>query len=62
MIHGRAKTDDAKGFTHAFMVVFDSEQHREYYVTDDPAHQEFKASARSYISRVQVFDFVPGVF
>lgn len=44
------------------MVEFDSEKDRDYYVSEDPAHEDFKVAAAKVGAKAQVVDFTPGVF
>ncbi|GIJ91469.1 hypothetical protein Asppvi_010435 [Aspergillus pseudoviridinutans] len=50
------------GITHVFVVEFENEADREYYVRTDPAHQAFVKSLDGVIEKAQVVDFTPGVF
>jgi len=50
------------GITHAFIVEFESKEHRDYYVNEDLAHTAFKEIAGKVVERVQVVDFTDGVF
>jgi hypothetical protein len=50
------------GISHAFVVEFDNETDRKYYLESDPAHLGFIESLKGVIARAQVVDFVPGVF
>ncbi|KAL5362636.1 hypothetical protein BJX96DRAFT_154282 [Aspergillus floccosus] len=50
------------GITHAFVVEFASAADRDYYVKEDPTHQEFVRSLGGVIEKAQVIDFTPGVF
>lgn len=50
------------GITHVFVVEFENEDDREYYVRSDPAHQAFVKSLDGVIEKAQVVDFTPGVF
>ncbi|KJK67721.1 Stress responsive A/B Barrel Domain [Aspergillus parasiticus SU-1] len=50
------------GITHAFVVEFASAADRDYYVKEDPIHQEFVKSLGGVIEKVQAIDFTPGVF
>ncbi|BGP57012.1 hypothetical protein JCM8202_004553 [Rhodotorula sphaerocarpa] len=53
----------AKGFEHAWVVTFVSEQDRAYYLDQDPAHQKFKELATAQgVEEAFVFDFTQGVF
>ncbi|EDU49111.1 stress responsive A B barrel domain containing protein [Pyrenophora tritici-repentis] len=47
-------------FTHGFVVEFESEEDRDYYVIKDPAHLEFVKLAGEVASEVNVFDYEPG--
>ncbi|CAN9458030.1 hypothetical protein GT037_005503 [Alternaria burnsii] len=46
--------------THGFVVEFDNEEDRDYYVYKDPAHQEFVKFAGGVANGVKVFDYEPG--
>jgi len=48
--------------THGFVMWFDSEEDRDYYVNEDPAHKAFVQSAGPIIKAVRVVDFEPGEF
>ncbi|MCJ1343946.1 hypothetical protein MMC31_002145 [Peltigera leucophlebia] len=50
------------GITHAFIAEFENAVDRQYYMGTDPAHKEFVESAKSVLEKVQVVDFVPGMF
>ncbi|KAB8216994.1 hypothetical protein BDV33DRAFT_206775 [Aspergillus novoparasiticus] len=50
------------GITHAFVVEFASAADRDYYVKEDPVHQEFVKSLDGVVEKVQAIDFTPGVF
>jgi hypothetical protein len=50
------------GITHAFVVEFDDEEDRKYYLEKDPAHLAFVKSVGAVVKQVQVVDFAPGVF
>jgi TFIIF-interacting CTD phosphatase-like protein len=50
------------GFTHAFIVEFESTEDRDYYVNDDPSHDEFKTLAGKVLEKAQVIDFIDGAF
>ncbi|EUC39037.1 hypothetical protein COCVIDRAFT_35306 [Bipolaris victoriae FI3] len=47
-------------FTHGFVVEFESEEDRDYYVYKDPAHQDFVKLAGEVANGVKVFDYEPG--
>lgn len=48
--------------THGFVVEFDSEEDRNYYVEKDPAHSQFVKSIEEIVTNVTVLDYVPGKF
>jgi hypothetical protein len=50
----------ASPFTHGFVVEFNSEQDRDYYVNKDPAHQEFIKFAGELLQSVKVLDYESG--
>jgi hypothetical protein len=50
------------GITHGFVVEFDNEEDREYYLDKDPAHLSFKESVGALLDRAQVIDFEPGKY
>ncbi|RAQ43945.1 stress responsive A/B barrel domain protein [Aspergillus flavus] len=50
------------GITHAFVVEFASAADRDYYVKEDPVHQEFVKSLDGVVEKAQAIDFTPGVF
>lgn len=41
---------------------FESAEDRDYYVNDDPIHEEFKKLAGQVLEKAQVIDFTDGVF
>ncbi|KAJ5364566.1 stress responsive A/B barrel domain protein [Penicillium cataractarum] len=43
--------------SHAFIVQFDSAADRDYYVRDDPVHQEFVRGLDGILEKAQVIDF-----
>lgn len=51
-----------KGMTHGFVVEFENEQDRGYYVDEDPAHREFAKGVEGLVTNVTVVDYVPGVY
>ncbi|KAI9773723.1 MAG: hypothetical protein M1839_002021 [Geoglossum umbratile] len=51
-----------RGMTHAFIVEFENEADRNYYINGDPVHRAFVSSLGYVVARVQVLDFVPGAF
>jgi len=50
------------GITHAFVVEFDNEEDRKYYLEKDPAHLAFVKSIGAVVKKAQVVDFTSGVF
>lgn len=49
-------------YTHAFVVEFASEEDRDYYTAEDPAHLEFKKFVRPLVEKVGALDYTPGVY
>ena len=52
----------ADGFTHAFVVEFESVEDRDYYVKKDPAHAAFLKSLGGVLVKPLVIDFTAGAF
>ncbi|PFH58912.1 hypothetical protein XA68_13061 [Ophiocordyceps unilateralis] len=50
------------GMTHAFVVQFASQEDRDYYVQEDPAHRTFVDSILPNLVKARIIDFTPGVF
>lgn len=50
------------GFTHAFVVEFESREDRDYYVKADEAHLGLVAGLGSLVAGAQVVDFTPGEY
>lgn len=50
------------GFTHAFVVEFESEEDRDYYVKSDEAHLAFVAGVGGLVADAQVVDFTAGQY
>ncbi|CAL3973095.1 hypothetical protein PZA11_005419 [Diplocarpon coronariae] len=50
------------GVQYIFVMEFANEEDRAYYLDKDPVHVAFKSSIGGVIKKVQVVDFVPGVF
>ena len=50
------------GFTHGFVSHFGSEEDRDYYLHQDPAHLAFVKSLDGIIQNVRVVDYSPGKF
>ncbi|KAG8156405.1 hypothetical protein KVR01_013746 [Diaporthe batatas] len=51
-----------RGATHGFVVEFASTQDRDYYVTQDPAHQKLRKRISSLVQDVVVVDWENGRF
>lgn len=47
-------------YTHGFVVEFESEEDRDYYVSKDPAHQDFAKSVGELMQSAKVFDYEHG--
>ncbi|XPS77724.1 hypothetical protein M3J09_009751 [Ascochyta lentis] len=54
--------DLQNGMSHAFILRFNSNEERDYYVKEDPAHQAFKDTAAAVVENTIVVDFQEGVF
>lgn len=50
------------GISHAFVLQFNSNEDRDYYVDSDPVHQAFKEAAGAIVEKTIVVDFQDGVF
>jgi hypothetical protein len=50
------------GVTHVFVMEFESEEDRNYYVEKDPVHLAFGKSIEKVVAKARVIDFVPGMF
>ena len=50
------------GMSHAFILRFSSNEERDYYVKEDPAHQAFKDAAAAVVEKTIVVDFQEDVF
>lgn len=55
-------TRQQNGMSHAFILRFVSNEDRDYYVKEDPAHQAFKDAAAAVVEKTLVMDFQEGVF
>lgn len=54
-----------KGYSHLFIMEFDNTDDRDYYVGEDPVHQEYvkKLTTGEFpVEEVQVLDFAEGVY
>ncbi|PNY27358.1 Uncharacterized protein TCAP_02718 [Tolypocladium capitatum] len=49
------------GLTHAFVVEFQSQEDRDYYVRQDPAHNAFVENVLQKLVQARIMDFSPGV-
>ncbi|CAN8105248.1 unnamed protein product [Discula destructiva] len=55
--------DHSGGLTHIFMIEFENEEDRKYYLEKDEAHLTFvKSLGGGLVTKVQVVDFTPGEF
>lgn len=50
------------GFSHAFVVEFETVEDRDHYVKKDEAHINFVKSLDGIVEAVRVMDFTPGSF
>lgn len=50
------------GATHAFVIEFENEQDRDYYVNEDPAQADFVLEVLQRLDKATILDFSPGVF
>ena len=50
------------GLTHGFVVEFENEEDRKYYLEKDPAHLAFGKSLSGAVASITVLDFNPGIF
>ena len=48
--------------SHAFVVEFDNEEDRKYYIEKDPTHLAFVKSVEAAVKKVKVMGFIDGVF
>lgn len=48
--------------THGFVVEFENEEDRKYYLEKDPAHLAFVKSLDGLVNSITVLDFNPGIF
>ncbi|KAF2636501.1 dabb-domain-containing protein [Massarina eburnea CBS 473.64] len=48
--------------THGFVVEFENDEDREYYLNKDPEHLAFVKFVGGFVSSVKVLDFEPGNF
>ena len=44
------------------MIEFANEEDRKFYLEEDRAHLDFKASMKGIVERVGVVDYTPGVY
>ncbi len=50
------------GFTHGFVMEFETVEDLRFYVEKDPAHQDFIRSMDGIVKEARVVDFESGVF
>ncbi|RDA91280.1 hypothetical protein CP533_6321 [Ophiocordyceps camponoti-saundersi (nom. inval.)] len=50
------------GMTHAFVVEFASQEDRDYYIQQDPAHRAFVDHILPKLVKARIIDFSPGIF
>ncbi|OMP84667.1 hypothetical protein BK809_0001770 [Diplodia seriata] len=50
------------GVTHAFVMEFENDEDREYYLEKDPAHLGFVGVVKDLVETARVVDFKPGKF
>jgi hypothetical protein len=50
------------GVTHVFVIEFENEEDRKYYLEEDPAHLGFVKGLSGIVETIRVVDFTPGVF
>lgn len=50
------------GFTHIFVMEFENEEDRKYYIEKEPAHLAAKKIVERLWKMVQAVDFTSGVF
>ncbi|OCL09562.1 hypothetical protein AOQ84DRAFT_18479 [Glonium stellatum] len=50
------------GFSHGFVVEFENNEDRKYYLEKDPEHLAFVKSLEGVVQNVRVVDFEPGKF
>jgi predicted GNAT superfamily acetyltransferase len=63
-IHMRKVSDEnlQGGFSHGFVVEFENEEDREYYLNKDPEHLAFVDYVKQLVQNIRVVDFEPGKF
>lgn len=44
------------------MEEFETEDDRKYYLEKDPGHKEFVKNLGGLVEKVQIIDFIPGIF
>jgi hypothetical protein len=47
--------------SHVLIIRFNSNEDRDFYVKEDPAHQAFKDAAAAVVKKAQVVDFQEGI-
>ncbi|KAL8403818.1 hypothetical protein RB594_008897 [Gaeumannomyces avenae] len=56
------RRDSQGGYSHSFIMEFETEEEYAYYNEKDPAHLELIENMSSVVSKALVVDFNPGVF
>ncbi|KAF2873110.1 hypothetical protein BDV95DRAFT_627877 [Massariosphaeria phaeospora] len=52
----------AGALTHGFVVEFENDEDREYYLNKDPEHLAFVTFVKELVQEIKVLDFEPGKF
>lgn len=52
----------SNGFQYAYVVEFASPEDRQYYIYEEPAHQDLVKYVTPDVEKAQTLDFEPGVF
>ena len=53
---------DQAPYSYGFIVEFENEGDRQFYLKKDPVHSDFAGSLKKVAQSVGTFDYVPGVF
>ncbi|KAL8343763.1 hypothetical protein RB601_004330 [Gaeumannomyces tritici] len=56
------RRDSQEGYSHSFVMEFETGEECAYYSDEDPVHLEFIESTSGIVSKTLVVDFTPGVF
>ncbi|KAF2836181.1 hypothetical protein M501DRAFT_1060034 [Patellaria atrata CBS 101060] len=54
--------DKVNGMTHIFILEFEIEEEKDYFVDEEPVYDRLKVACNRFIQRVQVLGFTNGVF